>query len=86
MGWSVQIGDSSCFFSVIHLYADGLYLKVSKFQFALPSTIANLDKYNDVLSKLLTFRKSMYRIVNTIEESLATKPSVEKALGRANND
>ncbi|CEI92583.1 hypothetical protein RMCBS344292_06838 [Rhizopus microsporus] len=62
MGWSVQIGGSSCFFSGIHLGANGLYLKVPKFQFALPSTIADLDNYTDVLSKLLTFRKPMYCI------------------------
>lgn len=86
MGWSVQIGGSSCFFSSIHLDAGGLYLKVPKFQFALPSTIANLDNYTDILSKLLTFRKSMYCIADTIEESLTTKHSVETALGRANND
>ncbi|KAG1171745.1 hypothetical protein G6F70_006360 [Rhizopus microsporus] len=59
---------------------------VPKFQFALPSTIANLDNYTDILSKLLTFRKSMYCIADTIEESLTTKHSVETALGRANND
>ncbi|RCH78495.1 hypothetical protein CU097_001850, partial [Rhizopus azygosporus] len=81
-----NISGSSCFFSGIHLGANGLYLKVPKFQFALPSTIADLDNYTDVLSKLLTFRKSMYCIANTIEESLTTKHSVETALGRANND
>ncbi|KAG1461854.1 hypothetical protein G6F56_005633 [Rhizopus delemar] len=86
MGWSVQIGGSSYFFSGIHLDADSLYLKVPKFQFALPSTITDLDNYTDALSKLLTFRKSMYCIADTIEESLATKYSVETALGRANND
>lgn len=48
--------------------ADGLYLKVPKFQFSLPSTIADLDNYTDVLSKLLTFRKSMYCIADTIDK------------------
>ncbi|KAG1473627.1 hypothetical protein G6F56_000847 [Rhizopus delemar] len=86
MGWFIQIGGSSCFFSSIHLGANGLYLKVPKFQFALPSSIADLDNYTDFLSKLLTFRKSMHCIADTIEESLATKHSVETALGRANND
>ncbi|CAO3614773.1 unnamed protein product [Mucor hiemalis] len=86
MGWSIQIGGSSCFFSGIYLDADGLYVKIPKFQFALPSTIADLDNYTDVLSKLLTFRTSMHCIADTVEESLATKHSVETALGRSNND
>lgn len=86
MGWSVQIGGSSCFFSGIHLDADGLYVNVPKFQFTLPSTIADLDNYTDVLSKLLTFRKSIYCIADAIQESLTTKHSVKTALGRANTD
>ncbi|CAO3682328.1 unnamed protein product [Rhizopus stolonifer] len=59
---------------------------VPKFHFTLPSTIADLGSYTDVLSKLLTFRKSIYCIADAIEESLTTKHSVETALGRANND
>lgn len=85
MGWSLQIGGSSCFFSTIHLDADGLYVKVPKFQFALPSSIADLDNYPNVLSKLLTFRENMYSIADAIEESLANKHSVVTALGRGND-
>ncbi|CEP14976.1 hypothetical protein [Parasitella parasitica] len=48
--------------------------------------IADMDNYTDVLSKLSTFGKSMYCIEDTIEESLATKNSVETAFGRANNN
>lgn len=51
MGWSVQNGGSSCFFCAVHLDADGLYLKVPKFQFSLPSTIADFGDYTDFLSK-----------------------------------
>ncbi|KAG2199721.1 hypothetical protein INT47_012857 [Mucor saturninus] len=64
----------------------GLFKLVPKFNFALPSTIAKLEDYTDVLSMVLTFRKSMYCITDTIEESLATKHSVQAAFGRANSD
>ncbi|KAI7894817.1 uncharacterized protein EV154DRAFT_548701 [Mucor mucedo] len=52
MGWSVQNGGSSCFFCAVHLDADGLYLKVPKFQFSLPSTIADFGDYTDFLKFL----------------------------------
>jgi hypothetical protein len=84
MGWSIQICGSSCF-STFHLDANGLYVKVPKFHFTLPSAIADLNEFNDVLSKLLTFRKSLYNIADTIEESLLMKHSVESALGRADS-